>query len=487
MPWYRTAFGAFWSHLRKANIPPLLLLLAIITTAALADLVGVLIIASASVTEISQSYSSLSYFIGDSQGRNNWGSIHPIFSSTEFYPHILLQGEQIAFLPIRFEESVPFSYSGPALGGNFSHKCVPADLTGTIIIGAWTPYILINGTVTAQVMGGLRSEQVNCNVSTSDTNIQSRGDPLVVACLFFNPLFHWDGLWSFLALQVSELFYVYAETHTVAASGQSNGTLDGVGDESQINWALHVCEIALPYLVGDVVASSISPAETLLYSDSGNLYPKMPIHETVMTFSAWDQNMEFERLGFTHEQPDDASRKVALDFSEFGGVLFSRAYISGPTAADVLISGLVGSSDAKNLSKALSTALLYSMASFYRRQIPYFSAGYPCQYSLPLPATAVMRPAFLYAACTYTFCLAIVALILRWVVLHKLGINRTGFVLATCAVIQASPLQALISDGDKKSREELLGDIDKIRGPITLGTAVGGGQAQVEDTHGKFL
>lgn len=479
-----------------------MLLLLIIVIVAVADLVGVFIIASASVDGVSQPYSSIAYFIGgghyeeglgervgatnSSEGVEISGGSYEeslyqltstIFSSAEFYPHILLQGEQIAFLPTQLGEPAPISYNGPALGGNFSHECVPAVLSGTILFSPLEDFIiLVDGTIAAQLSQGLRSEQVFCNISTFNLIISTEDElQLVASCLFFNPVYHWDGLWHFVVLKFSETFSNASYTATV--SEQSNGSFPRVRKEPGLNWALYVCEIALPYLVGDVIASSISPVETLLYSSSDSLYPNMPIHETTMTFSPWSKNTELERLNFSHNRPDDASSRVIQAFAD-PGVLFCRWCIGGVPLADTLVSSLVGDSGPEDLSNALSVALLYSMASMYRRQAPHFVAGYPCQYSLKISATMVTRPAFLYTACAYTLCIAIVALVLRLVVLRKLGVQRTGFVLSTCAAVQDSPLQAVISRGDMRSRDELLVEIDEIEGPIKLGAVASGHQAQ---------
>lgn len=119
---------------------------------------------------------------------------------------------------------------------------------------------------------------------------------------------------------------------------------------------------------------------------------------------------------------------------------------------------------------ALGGALLHSMASYYRVQLAYAKTAYRCQYSLPIAATVINRPALLYAACGYTLLLAHLALLIRLRVLRAVGINRTGSVLSTCAMVQNSLLKSLVDDGGSKSENKFMKAAEAIKDKIRLGT-----------------
>lgn len=473
--------------MKKANALPSLILLLVIIISAGADLIGIFLVASTGIEEVNQSYSTSVYFLGIKKDKTEPDPYleepTQIFSSIEVYPHILKQEdwEYMAILPIQAGQQVPSSYSGPALVGSFDHICRPADFSGTISLDDLTG-ISIRGNITSSEEEGLTPRRVNCTASPSFWSYIDKSYDMEHDVLFYtknNPSFtfvclldggsRWDLRHRFMVLRVKNIDYFNNLNSTI--NGRPSGRLaaddPGLGGA---DWSLQTCVISLPRQVGEVSATGISKKPIFEYKSSG-VYPRIPIYRSNrIQITSWDKNEMFRRLGAIDNDAWVSSFVAVQPFTQHNGGLLFCVQCSSYRSAAALMSHWFESMDDENMSTALGGALLHSMASYYRVQLAYAKTAYRCQYSLPIAATVINRPALLYAACGYTLLLAHLALLIRLRVLRAVGINRTGSVLSTCAMVQNSLLKSLVDDGSSKSENKFMKAAEAIKDKIRLGT-----------------
>jgi hypothetical protein len=146
---YTKAVQTIWTHLRRLNGLPLLTIGLVTLLAVAADLVGVAMVASTSVSTYPLELLDDVPFVDTENGyfkASGSDNLMAVFASGGSYPYVLRTSEGFVLVPL-LGTPIASSYTGPALVGNLETKCVDAFLTGTISYdgGFTAPTISMNG------------------------------------------------------------------------------------------------------------------------------------------------------------------------------------------------------------------------------------------------------------------------------------------------------------------------------------------------------
>jgi hypothetical protein len=460
-----------------------MILLLAIAVALGSDLVGNAIIAGTGVGLVPGRNSTISSVpfvqVGKSGSNQNFGTddqVVSLFSSANYYPHILQLKDMVAFLPIQAGQEVPSSYTGNAYFGPLDFQCAPAKLAGTIsFVDYGSPDPTANGIV---MYGDLEmpfddmkllknvSFPTKNGISTSQFDF-SNPEPIAVVWSIPYPNAS-PNLQYFATLLITNLNESFVTAYTQSAAASSGSLLVNDGQSSRNGapggtFTVQVCRASLPSSFGIISAPHIQ--QTPLTSNvsctiASSLCPNITIFDAGPGASAraWNDTQIATNLNASYS---DSKTLLSATAPFTAGVLFCHNCNGTGVAARVLSSFIASSASTPSFADALKSALLHAIAATYRIELPTLNGAGSASFTLQEPATLVTNPVWIYASVAYVWVLAVVALSMRRYTLSVVSVERFGSSLSVAALVsEPSPFAKVVWDGSAKPAETLKEEVD---------------------------
>ncbi|KAH8660526.1 hypothetical protein BX600DRAFT_499674 [Xylariales sp. PMI_506] len=493
---YTTLWDALWSHLRPASALNTSILLLAAFVAIASDLVGNGLIAGTGVGFIAGGSSIVEMVPFVQAGFVNRGNTttfggedqsQALFSSANYYPHIVQSNDTLAFLPVQAGDAIPSAYSGVGFFGSLKVDCKPAKISGSVFVSTYSA--ASEGSTDLNHFGMEGAFETPFDNMGSMENVTYTKSGLMLTQQDFSSSPPIIGAWSIPQpnspqdlqyLAVLTVMNLNESFVTASPKNQSQGALN-INDYSSPNYGKaggyytsNICRVELPSSFGMMAVMDIEnnalPAPSC--SLDVGLCPNVTIYAASPSarFTNWTDTQLLSYLNASYVDSDTTSHAMA-PFAD--GVIFCQSCNATGLAARVLSSYVASSATAESdssepLAANLQTAILHAVAFTYRNELPTLNGKGIAHYALFKAATLITAPAWIYASVAYVWVLGIVAFLLHWYTLRLVAVNRSGSSLAVASLIMSddtSPLARLVRSTESSwlNTEQVRSRIDKMK------------------------
>jgi hypothetical protein len=481
-----------------------MVLLFAIAVALASDLVGNAIIAGTGVGLVSgrnNTMSSVPFIqVGRSGSNQNFGTddqVVSLFSSANYYPHILQLEDMVAFLPVQAGQDVPSSYVGNAYFGQLGSQCAPAKLAGSISFfdygdpnDANTSGIAMSGDL--EIPFDNMSLLGNISFSTNGV-VASQFDfsnPEPITAVWSIPYPNASpNLQYFATLLITSLNESFVDADTYSAAASSGSLLINDGSSSKMGqpggaYAIQVCRASLPSSFGTISAPHIRQiplAPNVTCTLASYLCPNITIFDAGpgASINAWTDKQIATNLNSTYSN----SQTLASAMAPFvDGVLFCHDCNGPGVAARVLSTFVASTASTPSFAGALQYALLHAIAATYRIELPTLNGAGSASFTLREPATLVTNPVWIYASVAYVCVLALVAVSMRRYTLSVVRVERFDSSLSVATLLaEPSPFANVVRNGSGKPAETLKEEVESEISPEDVYLGKVEGKAEGDD------
>jgi hypothetical protein len=356
-----------------------------------------------------------------------------LFSSADYYLHIIEANDSIAFLPVQAGKSLPSAYAGNAYFGNMAADCKFSGLDGPIRLsmsddggfGMWGSLeIPFSDLASPQDVGLFITNTSFTRASTTDAGpyVGVFALPRANGSAADSPTNH------FAVLHLDDI----DETHTHASTNgsQSSGVLlindgssDRIGQPGGF-FNISVCRLTLPISYGTITAPSIIPTPLPPLANctlSTPLCPNISMYAAGPNYrtDAWPPSKLLAHLNATYTDSQTVQQALA-PFPT--GVMFCKDCSTTNVAARVLSTFVASAAGTAAFPAAFQTAILHALAAAYRNELPTLNGHGNATYRLLELATLIVNLAWLYVSVAYTFALITAAVSMRVYILLVLHV-----------------------------------------------------------------
>lgn len=449
--------------------------------------------------------------IGESIGTTDgtfYDQTEYILTSSANYPHILRSGNQLTFLPVQAGDRVPSAYSGVGMFGNYTSECRPVSFTGQL----WATNYDIGaiGNISHPFEERPVSNMLNMTIrpamsSSDESRLDLKLQKSTVSAMYlprkgsaqgFSYEDIMDPVHLFVTLRITAPPEINAATigdHRYAydraygnISAASQGTLrlpylhDSI-EGPELAWKMHICRVELPFAVGLVTAPSISAVKMPIISCpssssssfSLNVTGGIPCPRNLTTniapdlrFSPWgieeskvklqastlDRHSLWAALYPFYARP---SSRVAEE--RYGGIVYCMLCEAGRIAGKAFSNAVVAAEDDDaTFAAAFGASVLHAFAATYRSDLEFNRGVGTAEWTIARAVSLVTAPGWIMLAVVWTWVLALVAIVLRASMLVRVGLNRTGSVIAGAAVAVNGPLAKIVEHASFMEREQVV-------------------------------